>query len=174
MHHSESWEIEGTIWLPLEPLDRNAYASEQFRPLLQMARDARSQAYAPYSNFRVGAAVLMGGEVFSGCNVENASYGATICAERNAIFQGVQNGQRKLEVVAISTDAPAGSAPESRAPCGMCRQVISEFATSDTLVLLDRGEIGEGSPAGDVIRISSLFPLAFRLEKNSADSDSSR
>ena len=147
---------------------------KRFEELVAASRSARERAYAPYSQFQVGAAVLMGGELFTGSNVENASYGATICAERNAIFQGVQNGQRKLEVVAISTDAPAGSAPESRAPCGMCRQVISEFATSDTLVLLDRGEIGEGSPAGDVIRISSLFPLAFRLEKNSADSDSSR
>lgn len=169
MSPSESWEIDGASWFPLEPLDRSAFAGEQFLPLLQGAREAKSQAYAPYSRFRVGAALLMDGMTFSGCNVENASYGATICAERNAIFQGVQQGGRKLQLIALSTDAPAGIDPGSRSPCGMCRQVISEFATDDTLILLDRGEQEGKSPAADVIRFATLFPLPFQLDEPGID-----
>ena len=88
-----------------------------------LACDAQRRAYAPYSKFRVGAAVRMAGEVFDGANVENASYGLGICAERTAVFAAVLAGAHRLEAVAVCTDASPPSAP-----CGACRQVLREFA----------------------------------------------
>jgi len=94
------------------------------KDLIKLARGARSKAYAPYSRFKVGAALLAkSGKVYTGCNVENASYGLTCCAERNAVFQAVGRGERDLIAIAIVSDSP-----EPTAPCGACRQVLSEFA----------------------------------------------
>lgn len=96
--------------------------------LFEAALRARLRAHAPYSKFCVGAAVLVeGGEILAGCNVENASYGLSVCAERNAIGRSVSTlGRRKLKAVAIVAD----TAPPSP-PCGMCRQVMAEFADPD-------------------------------------------
>ena len=92
-------------------------------PLISAATAARLQAYAPYSNFQVGAALLSkDGRVFTGCNVENLSYGLTICAERNAVFAAVAAGVRDFEVIAIVADTR-----EPISPCGACRQVMAEF-----------------------------------------------
>jgi cytidine deaminase len=91
--------------------------------LYQLAREASGRAYCPYSSFRVGAVVAtQSGEIFTGCNVENASYGLTICAERNAIFQMAAQAHRDIQTLVIftPTNIPA-------APCGACRQVINEF-----------------------------------------------
>ena len=98
---------------------------------------ARKRAYAPYSRFKVGAAVLADGQVFSGCNVENASYGLAICAERSAIVQAVAAGKRRVEAVAIAT----GTSPPTP-PCGMCLQTFAEFGRWDMAVVLcgARGE----------------------------------
>lgn len=90
---------------------------------------AQRRAYAPYSKFRVGAAVRMAGEVFEGGNVENASYGLAVCAERTAVFAAVLAGAHRLEAVAVCTDA---SPPAS--PCGACRQVLLEFAPDPAAV----------------------------------------
>ena len=100
--------------------------SKQQDELVAAARHAYENAYAPYSNFRVGAAVLLdGGEVFSGCNVENASYGLTNCAERTAIFSAVSKlGAKKTKIRAI---AVVNDHDVACSPCGACRQVISEF-----------------------------------------------
>jgi cytidine deaminase len=99
--------------------------------LLQRAAEVRRQAYAPYSKYTVGAALLAdSGEIFSGCNVENASYGLTICAERNAVFAAVAAGQTKFEKIALSL-ADAGT------PCGACRQVLNEFAPELVILLGD-------------------------------------
>lgn len=93
--------------------------------LLQAARAAMKHAYAPYSNFHVGAAVLLkNGALFTGCNVENASYGLTICAERTAIFAAVAASAKKPEIVAI---AVVNDRRVACSPCGACRQVIAEF-----------------------------------------------
>jgi len=107
---------------PTEPPTAPAEAATD-AGLESRAIEAQRQAYAPYSKFRVGAAVQMSGEVFSGANVENASYGLTICAERVAVFSAAIAGKHELEAIAVCSDA---SPPSS--PCGACRQVLLEFA----------------------------------------------
>jgi cytidine deaminase len=97
--------------------------------LAARAAEAQRRAYAPYSKFRVGAAVLMSGQVFEGANVENASYGLTICAERVAVFAAAMAGAQRLEAIAVCSDA---SPPSS--PCGACRQVLLEFAPDPAAV----------------------------------------
>lgn len=94
--------------------------------LSQIARDVRARAYAPYSNYAVGVAILgSNGKIYSGCNVENASYGMTICAERNAVFQAVADGCTELVAMVIATETGEGMS------CGGCRQVLYEFARGD-------------------------------------------
>lgn len=95
--------------------------SPQEQALVHAARAARAHAYAPYSNYFVGAAVLTSdGRIFTGCNVENASYGLTVCAERVAVFSAVAAGAREVVTVAVCT-------PDGATPCGACRQVLAEF-----------------------------------------------
>jgi cytidine deaminase len=123
--------------------------------LLGLAREAALKAYAPYSNFRVGAAVRAGGAVFVGCNVENASYGLAICAERNAIFQAVAAGHTRIEAVAVSCiDAAVGAGARSLMPCGACRQVMVEFGAAAMPVHID----GVGT-----LSLDDLLPRAFAL-----------
>ncbi|SHI37436.1 cytidine deaminase [Clostridium cavendishii DSM 21758] len=94
------------------------------KKLIEAAIEAREKAYCPYSNFKVGAAVLFeDGNIYTGCNIENASFGATNCAERSAIFNAVSNGCRTLKAIAL-----IGDTNNFTYPCGICRQVISEFA----------------------------------------------
>jgi cytidine deaminase len=99
-------------------------SKEQMDELFRAARKAADFAYAPYSKFRVGAALLAeDGTVFTGCNVENRSFGLTICAERNAVLQGVARGKRSFIALAIATP----DSVEPVGPCGACRQVLSEY-----------------------------------------------
>jgi cytidine deaminase len=122
--------------------------------LISAARTAQARAYAPYSNFRVGAALeSYDGAVFSGCNIENASYGLTICAERAAICSAVSAGVTRFRraVVVSDVDPPA-------APCGACRQVLAEFG-------LDLPIDGVGSRATVHWRLSDLLPVAFGPEQ---------
>jgi cytidine deaminase len=121
--------------------------------LISMAADARKNAYVPYSNFRVGASLIMDdGSVYTGCNVENASYGATNCAERTAIFKAVSEGHRKISAICI-----VGSKEGSFAfPCGICRQVISEFSDENTKVI-----VAQNAENYIVRSVEELIPDAF-------------
>lgn len=123
------------------------------KELINAAIEASKKAYAPYSNFHVGAALLTkSGKIFQGCNVENASFGATNCAERTAIFSAVVNGETKFEKLVIYVDRK-----EFTPPCGICRQVISEFSHDIEIILANN--------CGEVKRtnIRELLPLSFEL-----------
>ena len=123
--------------------------------LLAAAREAADQAHCPYSNFHVGAAVrCTDGTVVSGCNVENASYGLTICAERVALFNCVAKGLQPLELAMSCVDAQEDAPLASRMPCGACRQVMQELLPNDAIVHIDG--IGER-------RIKQLLPDGFDL-----------
>jgi len=118
--------------------------------LYEEAMKTRENAYAPYSNFKVGASLLLdNGEIFSGCNVENASYGLSLCAERNAIFSAVAKGKCKFKAMLIVAE---GEAPVK--PCGACRQVMAEFGDFDVYLANTKGKI-------EKTRVSELLPNAF-------------
>lgn len=128
---------------------------EDKKKLVYEAVQAQKTAYAPYSGFKVGAALLFeGGEIVSGCNVENSSFGATICAERNAMTTAVALGLRKPLAAAV-----VGIHGESCAPCGACRQVLAEFNEDMEIILQDGEALLE-------IRLSALLPMHFSLTKN--------
>ncbi|MEO8270009.1 MAG: cytidine deaminase [Aureliella sp.] len=121
--------------------------------LVQAAIDVQRHAYAPYSNFLVGAAIrTSSGEVFSGCNVENASYGLAICAERAALCAMVAGGQREIELVAIAS-------PRGVTPCGACRQSLSEFGLNYSVILVD----SQTQAIRQRWSMQELLPGAFRL-----------
>lgn len=123
--------------------------------LLDLARDAASRAYSPYSRFQVGAAlVTASGAVFKGCNVENASYGLTICAERNAIFHAIAQEGPGMKVASLAVVCLGHEFP----PCGACRQVIAEFAAADATVCF----LQNGKPVTRTIR--ELLPSAFEAK----------
>ena len=127
--------------------------------LVKKARAAREFAYAPYSKFQVGAAVLCeDGSVFTGCNVENASYGGTICAERTAAVKAVSFGYTRFEAVAI-VGGPAAGKMISCPPCGICRQFLSEFCGEDTPIY-----IGVSDTDYEEHTLGKLLPLAFHLD----------
>ena len=108
-------------------------APKDYRSLVEAAKRARSKAYSPYSGVKIGAAVITsGGAVFSGCNIENASYGLSCCAERVAIFKAASGGARKILAIAV-----VGKSDEFTSPCGACRQVMIEF--NPKMVVLRRG-----------------------------------
>ena len=126
-----------------------------YKNLIKIALDYRSRAYVPYSKFKVGAAVLFeSSNVYGGCNIENASFGATNCAERTAIFSGIANGETKIKAVAV-----VGSQDEHTYPCGICRQVLCEFGDEDFEVILAKNE-------DDYIvrKLKEIMPGAFRKE----------
>lgn len=105
--------------------------SNDWTELIQAAIEAAEHAYAPYSNYRVGAALLtQEGQVYRGCNVENAAYGSSMCAERIAIFKAVSEGKRAFQAIAVATQ-------NGGSPCGPCRQVMREFAPDLTVIIAD-------------------------------------
>jgi cytidine deaminase len=132
-----------------------ALTSAALASAVSAARAARDHAHAPYSNFHVGAAVIDDrGQLHVGCNVENASYGLTTCAERNAIAAAVVAGARRISAVAVVTDAdPLAS------PCGACRQVLAEFADPDAVVIL----AGARDPRIIAHTVGGLLPDGFAL-----------
>ena len=119
--------------------------------LVEAARQARENAFAPFSKFKVGAAVQdESGRIFTGCNVENATYGLTICAERVAIFKAISEGARRFKRVAVVADTGTLTPP-----CGACRQILWEFCGDVELVLANL----EGN--SETVRLCTLFPRAF-------------
>ncbi|MCU0237552.1 MAG: cytidine deaminase [Acidobacteria bacterium] len=131
--------------------------ADRKKELLLAARKAQEKAYAPYSNFHVGAAVRGGdNRIYSGCNVENASYGLTCCAERNAIFAMIAAGEQRIREVLV-----IGDSSEFLPPCGACRQVIAEFAARGTKVHMCNGK-GECRTA----TVRELLPFRFQLSKD--------
>lgn len=123
--------------------------------MLAVARDATTRAYVPYSTFPVGAAVLTAdGTIVPGVNIENASFGLTVCGERVALFRAAAEGHREIRAVVVSAPKAPGTTP-----CGACRQVLNEFKPDDgeLLVILDRGE----SSAPRIVPLSQLLPQAF-------------
>lgn len=121
--------------------------------LFEEAIKAREKAYAPYSNFKVGASLLTeDGEIFSGCNVENASYGLSLCAERNAIFSAVSKGKKKFKALLVVAEGD-----EPVAPCGACRQVMREFGEFDVYLSNTKGVI-------EKTKVSELLPKSFGPE----------
>lgn len=123
------------------------------RELIAYAKEGMEQAYAPYSGFRVGAALLAGsGKVYTGCNIENASYGATVCAERTAIFKAVSQGEREFDTIAIVC-----SEERKAYPCGICLQVMSEFFLEGRVLVEDNTGI-------QAYRVRELLPSAFHLD----------
>ncbi len=124
------------------------------KKLIELAIEAKKNSYAKYSNFRVGASLLgESGQVYLGCNVENATYGATNCAERTAVFSGIASGEKKFTKVAI-----VSSSGEYTYPCGICRQVLFEFMGDDGIVIL-------GDKDGNIKEhtIKELLPYGFKL-----------
>jgi len=122
--------------------------------LMARALEAKQRAYAPYSRFHVGSAVLAGGKLYSGANVENASYGLAICAERNAIMRAVLEGHRALDAIAVASDISPPAAP-----CGMCLQTLAEFAPDPRAL-----RVILGNPRGDrrTHSLAELLPHGFR------------
>ena len=133
-------------------------SNEQIDELLAAARSAKERAYAPYSRFRVGAAVLAGDRIYVGANIENASYPLSVCAERNAVAAAVIAGERRIDAVAVSTDEG-----EPTPPCGGCRQVLNEFGPAMRV-------IAEGADATRADwALSELLPHAFGPEDLGVD-----
>ena len=118
--------------------------------LIETARKYRERSYSPYSHFAVGAAVLTAdGKVYGGCNIENASYPVTNCAERTAIFKAVSEGAKKIDTVAIIADTPGPCSP-----CGMCRQAMAEFHVVNVIMANLKGDVKK-------VPLSELLPYTF-------------
>jgi cytidine deaminase len=144
--------VESTRLQPLRPvhIEKDTQVTE-YDHLIAVAKQTRENAHAPYSNFRVGAALrATSGRIFGGCNVENATYGLTICAERTAIFKAISEGERGFDAIAVVTDTDALTSP-----CGACRQLIWEFCGDIPVILCNlKGKT-------EVIPMRTLFPKPF-------------
>jgi cytidine deaminase len=129
-----------------------AKESPQWDYLLQRAIEAREKSYSPYSHYKVGAALLTtDGKIFTGCNIENAAYSPSVCAERTAIFKAVSEGEREFAAIAVVT-------ADGGAPCGICRQVIREFAPNLTVI------VGNVKRDYQVFTLTDLLPHSFGPE----------
>lgn len=142
---------------------------DELARVIQAARTAADAAYAPFSQFKVGAAVVMAddpsGAIYPGSNIENSSYGATVCGERTALFSAAARRFRRLKLLAVSTVATLDRPLHERSPCGICRQVIKEFTTQDiaadtALILIDNGD---PDTLCEVFDIERLLPYGFNF-----------
>ncbi len=130
------------------------------KELLSLAKDAMTASYSPYSECKVGAALLAkSGKVFCGCNIENASFSPTVCAERTAFFKAISEGEREFEMIAVA-GGKRGEIKEAFFPCGVCRQVMAEFCGPDFVVL-----VAAADGAYERLLLGELVPFAFTPEK---------
>lgn len=119
--------------------------------MIEIAKEASEKAYSPYSNYKVGASLLTkSGKIFTGCNIENASFGATVCAERVAIFKAISEGEKDFEMIAIYIN----DEKHIPSPCGICRQVMMEFAPNLKLILSNGYEY-------EIYKLEELLPYPF-------------
>lgn len=136
-------------WAGLQPSSWNSLSEEQ-KELVEQAFSARKNAYAPYSNYQVGVALkTVNGQVFTGANVENASYGLTVCAERAAVFKSVSEGQVDIKMMALVTR-------DGGMPCGACRQVIREFNPNAQIIVTDAAR-----KKVSIVSLKELLPESF-------------
>ena len=133
--------------------------------LIQEAKIARERSYSPYSNYKVGAALLTkSGKIYHGCNIENAAYTPTNCAERTAFFKAVYDGEREFEKIAVVGALEGGDQDVTCAPCGVCRQVMMEFCDPETFLVI----LADGKDRQLEMPLKALFPFGFggeNLEK---------
>ena len=133
----------------------------KYKELVAKALEAREQAYAPYSNFQVGAALLCAdGTIYKGCNIENASYSATNCAERTAFFQAVSEGKREFQAIAIVGGQADVSETGFCAPCGVCRQVMRELCNPNSFEIV----LARNADEYKVFTLEELLPMSFGPE----------
>lgn len=127
--------------------------------LFEAAKSARDYSYSPYSDYAVGAALLAkSGKIYTGVNVENASFSATNCAERTAIFKAVSEGEKEFEAIAIAGGKAGDSSSADCTPCGVCRQVLAEFCDEDFNVIVQEA----GKP--ELVKLGELLPMSFSKE----------
>jgi len=128
------------------------------RELYEKAVEAREKSYSPYSHFQVGAALLTAaGKVYLGCNIENAAYTPTVCAERTAFFKAVSEGERQFEAIAIAGGAQSAETLDYCPPCGVCRQVMKEFCNEEQFAVI----LGKSSGEIRKFRLKELLPMGF-------------
>ena len=128
--------------------------NQAYKNLLNCAHSAKKQAHAPYSNFHVGAAILTSdGNIYEGCNIENSSYGLTICAERVAIFKAISSGETSFKAIAIVSD-DSGFTP----PCGACRQVLLDLAGNIDFIMENHKKKTK------ILKLGTLLPFAFTIQ----------
>ena len=134
------------------------------KELIRQAKKAMEFAYAPYSGYKVGAALLTKtGKVYLGCNIENAAYGPTNCAERTAIFKAVSEGEREFSCIAV-VGGKDGVVEDVFPPCGICRQVMQEFCEPDFMIYMGRGD-----DSFEAVRLEELLPFGFSAKKYMAE-----
>ena len=125
--------------------------------LVNLAKEARSHAYVPYSSFSVGAALLCkDGKIYQGCNIENAAFGPTVCAERTAFFKAVYDGERDFEAIAVVVGRAGEEITGLFPPCGVCRQVMREFCDLDFKLYL-----GRENGAFETMTLGEMLPMSF-------------
>ncbi|MGB2579377.1 cytidine deaminase [Elusimicrobium simillimum] len=133
--------------------------TKQKNDLVKKAIEARQSSYSPYSKYPVGAAILAGsGKIYMGTNIENASYGLTVCAERTAIFKAISEGEKKIKAIAIYAGKKTAGAAGS--PCGACRQVMAEFLDASSPLLLVKKDL-KGKTVVTEHTLEDFFPLPF-------------
>ena len=138
----------------------------KYLDLLKKAFEIRKNAYVPYSHFKVGAALLCkNGKTYLGCNIENGAFGPTICSERTAIFEAVKNMDREFEAIAVVGGKEGDDVLEIATPCGVCRQVMTEFCDDDFKIIMAKmkqdGEILDEK----IMTLDEILPLRFKLKK---------